>query len=62
MTMLSTKTGMYASIPLVCKGGYCPYQETCTLREYNLCKIGEPCPKECAMIEVYYAKCHKNLI
>ena len=55
MTMLSTKTGMYASIPLVCKGGDCPYQETCTLREYNLCKIGEPCPKECAMIEVYYA-------
>lgn len=55
MTMLSTKTGMYASIPLICKGGDCPYQETCTLREYGLCKIGEPCPKECAMIEVYYA-------
>lgn len=55
MTMLSTKTGMYASIPLVCKGGNCPYQETCTLLQYDLCKIGEPCPNECAMIEVYYA-------
>lgn len=55
MTMLSTKTGMYASIPLVCKGGNCPYQETCTLLKYDLCKVGEPCPNECAMIEVYYA-------
>lgn len=55
MTMLSTKTGMYASIPLICKGGNCPYQETCTLLQYDLCKIGEPCPNECAMIEVYYA-------
>lgn len=55
MTMLSTKTGMYASIPLICKAGNCPYQETCTLLQYDLCKVGEPCPNECAMIEVYYA-------
>lgn len=55
MTMLSTKTGMYASIPLICKGGNCPYEATCSLLEYDLCKVGEPCPNECAMIEVYYA-------
>ena len=28
MAMLSTKNGLYAKIPLVCKGEGCPYKET----------------------------------
>ena len=36
MTMLSTKTGMYARIPLVCKANNCPYAEKCQLLNYNL--------------------------
>ena len=35
MTMLSTKTGMYARIPLVCKANSCPYAEKCQLLNYN---------------------------
>ena len=52
MTMLSTKTGMYARIPLVCKADNCPYAGTCKLIEYNLAPYGEPCPVETAQIEI----------
>lgn len=55
MSMLSTKNGMYARIPLVCKGSTCPYAESCMLLKYNLAPIGEPCPKETAEIELRYA-------
>lgn len=55
MTMLSTKTGMYAKIPIVCKADDCPYSETCQLLPYNLSPIGEPCPIETAEIELRYA-------
>lgn len=51
MSMLSTKTGMYARIPLVCKGDGCPYAESCSLLKYNLVPYGEPCPVEVAQIE-----------
>jgi hypothetical protein len=54
MTMLSTKTGMYARIPLVCKAEDCPYKETCQLLAYNLAPLGEPCPMEVAQIELRY--------
>lgn len=55
MTMLSTKTGMYARVPLICKGDRCPYTESCALLEYDLTPVGEPCPIETAMIELEYA-------
>lgn len=51
MTMLSTKTGMYSRIPLVCKGQHCPYVDTCKLSQYDLLPIGEYCPLETAQIE-----------
>lgn len=54
MSMLSTKTGMYARIPLVCKAEGCPYASRCILLSYNLAPIGEPCPKETAEIELRY--------
>lgn len=55
MSMLSTKTGMYARIPLICKADNCPYSESCALLPYNLAPFGEPCPVETATIELRYA-------
>lgn len=54
MTMLATKTGMYAKIPIYCKADSCPYAETCPLLSYDLAPIGEPCPIETAQIELRY--------
>lgn len=54
MTMLSTKTGMYARIPLVCKADDCPYSDSCPLLPYNLAPVGEFCPIEVAQIELRY--------
>ena len=60
MSMLATKTGMYARIPLVCKAESCPYSESCNLLPYNLAPIGEPCPVETAQIELRYAGYDKD--
>lgn len=54
MTMLSTKTGMYARVPLVCKGDSCPYAETCALLPYELAPVGEFCPVETSQIEIRF--------
>ena len=54
MAMLSTKTGMYARIPLICKSDNCPYAETCVMLPYNLAPYGEPCPMETAQIDLRY--------
>lgn len=54
MSMLSTKTGMYARIPLICKSEKCPYASRCMLLNYELAPLGEPCPKETAEIELRY--------
>jgi hypothetical protein len=51
MTMLSTKTGLYSRIPIICKGHDCPYAGTCGLLEYGLDTIGERCVMETTMIE-----------
>ena len=55
MSMLSTKNGMYARIPLVCKAHGCPYADSCPLLKYNLAPLGEPCPKETAELELRYS-------
>lgn len=52
MSALATSTGMYARIPLVCKGEKCPYAETCSLLSYDLAPVGEACPDEAALIEM----------
>jgi hypothetical protein len=54
MSMLSTKTGMYARIPLMCKSDDCPYAETCPLLAYNLAPYGQLCPVETAQIELRF--------
>ena len=52
MAMLSTKTGMYARIPIICKADDCPYAETCPLLPYDLAPLGEKCPVETAQLEL----------
>ena len=54
MTMLSTKTGMYAKIPITCKAETCPYADSCQLLAYDLAPFGEFCPVETAEIELRY--------
>lgn len=54
MTMLSTKTGMYAKIPIVCKADSCPYAQNCQLLKYGLAPLGEYCPVETAEIEMRF--------
>lgn len=54
MTMLSTKSGLYAKIPIVCKTDSCPYASSCALLPYGLAPLGEKCPWETAMIETRY--------
>lgn len=51
MTMLSTKNGMYARIPIICKADTCPYSESCALLPYDLAPQGEFCPIEVTQIE-----------
>lgn len=55
MTMLSTKSGLYAKIPITCKTDSCPYASSCALLPYGLAPLGEKCPWETAMIETRYA-------
>lgn len=55
MAMLSTKTGLYAKVPITCKADTCPYANTCTLLPYGLAPFGEKCPWETALIETRYA-------
>lgn len=55
MAMLSTKTGMYARIPLICKADNCPYAESCQLLKYNLAPESNPCPIETSQIEIRLA-------
>lgn len=51
MAMVGTKNGMYAKIPLICKGENCPYAESCKLLPYDLTPEGEPCPIETSLVE-----------
>lgn len=51
MAMLSTKSGLYARIPITCKGHGCPYSETCELLKAGLEPVGEKCAIETALID-----------
>lgn len=55
MTMLSTKNGMYAKIPIVCKADSCPYAESCQILPTGLAPEGQYCPMETAEIEIRFA-------
>lgn len=60
MAMLSTKTGLYAKVPITCKAHNCPYAETCALLQHGLAPYGEPCSWETALIETKYAQYMKD--
>ena len=49
--MMSIKNGLHSRIPITCKGDNCPYSTTCQLVPYDLAPVGEPCPREIAMVE-----------
>lgn len=51
MAMLSTKTGLYARIPITCKAENCPYKSSCMLLKYDMAPQGEKCAFETALIE-----------
>ena len=51
MAMLSTKSGLYARIPITCKGHGCPYSETCELLKAGLEPQGEKCAIETELID-----------
>lgn len=48
--MSRTKHGLYASIPMLCKGDECPYASVCPLVDMDKAPKGERCPLEIAMI------------
>jgi hypothetical protein len=50
LNQMGTKHGMYASIPMTCKGSNCPYTKVCLAMEYGMAPIGERCTREMAMI------------
>lgn len=47
----STKHGLYANVPIICKADACPYAHSCPLLEMELAPYGEKCPIEIAAIE-----------
>lgn len=51
MSMLSTKSGLYARIPITCKGAGCPYSDTCELLKVGLEPFGEKCAIETEIID-----------
>ena len=51
--MATSKSGLYANIPIVCKGSKCPYNETCSMVSVGIdvdALIGQRCPVEIAEI------------
>lgn len=58
MALLSTKHGMYSSIPIACNGARCPYRAQCELFIFGgdaLVPVGDKCPMETAYIEKKYS-------
>ena len=60
MSMLSTKTGLYTRIPIYCKGGNCPYAESCSLLKWGIQPNGQACPVEIAQIQKKYVEYAKE--
>ncbi len=52
----STKHGMYASVPIICKAEACPYADSCYLHQMGLAPYGEKCPVEIAAIEDLFVR------
>lgn len=50
MQMMATKTGIYARVPIYCKGEDCPYSKSCITFAEGLAPEGQACPTEVALI------------
>lgn len=56
---IGMKHGMFASVPIICKGRACPYFQTCWIPEGDL-QVGERCPIEiAAIVERFDTYCEK---
>jgi hypothetical protein len=56
---INTKHGLFANVPIVCKGGDCPFFQICTI-DINDQPIGHRCPIEiAAIIELYDRYCRE---
>lgn len=45
----TSKHGLFASIPIICRGTACPYKDTCMVKKSER-KVGQRCPMEIAAI------------
>lgn len=54
LSMMNTRHGLYARVPIFCKGRKCPYAQSCDLLEANLAPVGERCPVESSRIAQEY--------
>lgn len=50
VAMNKTKHGMYASIPMLCRGKECAYAEVCPMLQQGFDPTGERCPLEISLI------------
>lgn len=50
MEIYNTKHGLYAAIPMLCKGEDCPYAEVCPLLSGGMDPSGSRCPLEIGLI------------
>lgn len=58
MAIISTKHGMYASVPIQCGGASCPFKDTCELYCFGgeeLVPVKQKCPIETSFIEKKYS-------
>lgn len=59
LDIYNTKHGLYAAIPMMCKGDACPYAEVCPLLAGGMDPSGTRCPLEIGMILKRYDE-YKN--
>lgn len=57
----STKHGLYAAIPMVCKESDCPYAPVCPILKAGLTTLGERCVLEISLITKKYTEYMKEL-
>lgn len=46
-------TGLTASMPIKCYGDRCPFKESCPLHQIGKAPVGDPCPMEAMVLDLY---------
>ena len=54
LSIYNTKHGLYAAIPMMCKGQECPYADVCPLLDGGMDPSGSRCPLEIGLIMKRY--------